>query len=163
MKKRILRPLVGIGLAVGSLVAIGGAPASAGGNTQVILSTTSLLVQYNGSDGPVGPAGFWLWSTDTTNAYGNGGQGSIYFYGVAPVRTVVPAEVDSVRISGGDVSEHVTAANDNIDCWLNATLQRPGKGLLTSLSCILSNTPYGTVSVGLPGGPEPITMQISNS
>ena len=134
---------------------------AAGGNTQVILSTTHLLVDYSvgGSLVGAGPAGFWIWSTNTTNSYGNGGQGSIYFYGVVPVQSVEPAQVvdGTVSISGPTVSEEVRASG--IDCSLSATLVSPGKGVLNYLNCSLLG---GGATASLPS-PEPVTMNISRS
>ncbi len=142
----------------------GVAGASSGNNTQDVVSVTGMTVTYAACSCQ-GPAGFWLWSTDTGNPYGNGGQGSIYFYGVVPQRSTEPAQVSDVTISGGTVTEDITA--NGIACpgtsgaahGLTAVETSNGQGVAW-LSCSLS-TPFG--STVATASDAPVTMNISRS
>src|SRR5690349_3435042 len=74
--------------------------ASASSNSQVILSATGVATTG-------GPAGFWIWSQPgTSNAYGNEGAGSIYFYILLPAEH--PVDVSNVMFpTSTSVSEMV--------------------------------------------------------
>jgi hypothetical protein len=89
---------------------------STGQSPQIILSATGITTTK-------GPAGFWLWSQTGGNAYGNGGQGSMYFYQV--YRTTVPVEVSEVVLSGKTVTEDVISKDGRINCEFSATQTSP--------------------------------------
>src|SRR6201981_426274 len=77
------------------------AQCSGNSNCQIILSGTGLSAT---PADPCKPWGMWLWSQpNNNNAYGNEGNGSIYFYGIA--RAEAHADVSDVTLSGDSVSE----------------------------------------------------------
>src|SRR5579859_6729752 len=118
-------------------------PASANSNDQTLLSATGVKTI-------VGPFGFWLWSQQGGNAYGNDGAGNIYFYalGIAD-----PADVSNVVISGNTVSEDETSANT--ECHLYGVESSPGQGTI-QFSCTTSQT-GATVISGTTSGQVTIT------
>ncbi|HLZ23901.1 MAG TPA: hypothetical protein VKQ30_17450 [Ktedonobacterales bacterium] len=110
--------------------------ASASSNTQVILSATGISTS-------AGPAGFWIWSQPSNpNAYGNNGNGSIYFYALLPAAHHV--DVSNVTVNDETVSETVTSTDGLITCpSFTGTETSPGKGTV-SFTCMVT-TPSGAV------------------
>ena len=128
------------------------------GSTRVLHSTTSSGVQIvlsaTGIVTTVGPGGFWLWSQPgTTNAYGNGGQGSMYFYKV--YKTTIPVAVSNTNLSGTTVTEHVASSDGRIGCDF------------TAVQTTRTGSPNGTVSFtctapsGAAATDVPATVKIS--
>jgi hypothetical protein len=124
-------------------------------NCQIILSGTALPA--TGSQ--CTPWGLWVWSEpNTNNAYGNDGDGSIYFYGIHKAEAHV--EASDVILTGSSVSETLSGAYPDgtaVSCTLAAHQTSPGKGVLDSMSCTV-----GTKSCTAPVGGIPITVDISN-
>ena len=118
-------------------------PASANSSNQTLLSATGVSTS-------VGPFGFWLWSQQGGNAYGNDGAGNIYFYalGIAD-----PADVSNVVISGNKVWEDETSAHTS--CHLYGVESSPGHGTI-SFSCTTTRT-GATVISGSTSGQVTIT------
>ena len=137
-------------------------------NCQIILSGTGLT--GNTAPPKCQPWGFWLWSQPANNAYGNDGDGSIYFYNIAPAEAHV--DVGNVSLSLNSlgqsvVTESASATFPNgttLSCTLIQAHQiRPGKGILDQMACKLvtpapSSTTFNCTASGIP-----ITMDISNA
>ncbi len=134
------------------------AQCSSNSNCQIILSGTGLPAT---PPHPCTPWGFWLWSQpNNNNAYGNDGDGSIYFYAIAPAEA--HADVSNVTLSGNSVSESASGTFPNgttVSCTLTAHQTSPGKGILDSMDCTLV-TKSGTDSCT--ASDIPITVDISN-
>jgi hypothetical protein len=133
-------------------------------NCQIILSGTGLSATPNP---PCTPWGFWLWSQpNTNNAYGNDGDGSIYFYAIAPAEA--HADVSNVTLSRNSAGQSVVSESASgtfpngttVDCTLTAHQTSPGRGVLDSMECTLV-TKSGTDSCAVTD--IPITVDISNA
>lgn len=113
------------GCASGATTVAGLSPNGALRNAQTTTGqSVQIIISATGITSTVGPAGFWLWSQPgTTNAYGNGGQGSIYFYNV--FRTTIPVQVSEVVLSGKTVTEDVISSDGRINCEFTATQTSP--------------------------------------
>jgi hypothetical protein len=116
-------------------------------STQIVLSATGILTT-------VGPGGFWLWSQPgSPNAYGNGGQGSMYFYHV--YKTTIPVAVSNTNLTGTTVTEHVASSDGRIACDF------------TAVQTTRTGSPNGTVSFtctapnGASATDVPATVRIS--
>ncbi len=136
LRLRISRWLAAALIASALMLSIAGT-AGASSNTQVILSATGISTS-------AGPAGFWLWSQpDSPNAYGNGGNGSIYFYALLPASH--HADVTNVVVSGNTVTESVTSTDGLINCpWVTGTETASAKGTV-SFTCYIT-TASGVVT-----------------
>ncbi len=138
------------------LCAVAPAQAQCTGNSncQIILSGTALPA----STAQCTPWGLWVWSEpNSNNAYGNDGNGSIYFYRVHSAEAHV--EASNVTLSGNSVTETVSGAYPDgtaVNCTFAAHLTSPGKGILDSMSCTVGGTACSVAVV-------PITMDISNA
>ncbi len=135
------------------------AQCSSNSNCQISLSGTGLPATPSN---PCTPWGFWLWSQpNNNNAYGNEGDGSIYFYAIAPAEA--HADVGNVILSGNSVSESASGTFPNgttVSCTFKAHQTSPGKGILDKMDCTLvSNS--GTNSCT--ASDIPITVDISNA
>jgi hypothetical protein len=116
-----------IAVVLGSLVLVlaGTAAASASSNDQAVLSGTAVSTT-------IGPGGFWIWSQQAGNAYGNDGAGSMYFYQFGIVEVV---EASNVSITASTVSEQVASADGVIVCSSFSGVETsPGLGTV-SFSC----------------------------
>ena len=137
------------------------AQCSSNSNCQIILSGTGLPATGNNCT----PWGMWLWSQpNNNNAYGNEGDGSIYFYAIAPAEA--HADVSNVILSGDSVSESAFGTFPNgttVSCKFAAHQTSPGKGILDTMDCTLVSK-SGTThhSCTAPAGGIPITVDISN-
>jgi hypothetical protein len=100
---------------------------NAASNPQIVLSATGIQTS-------VGPGGFWLWSQPgaPSNAYGNGGQGSMYFYQV--YKTTIPVVVSNTALKGSTITEHVASSDGRIACDF------------TAVQTTTTGSPNGTVS-----------------
>ncbi len=118
--------------------------ASASSNNQVILSATGVTTT-------AGPAGFWIWSQPgASNAYGNEGAGSIYFYALLPAEH--PVDVSNVVLTGNSVSETVKSTDGLITCpTFTGTQTSPGHGTV-SFTCIVTTSggPVTAVATNVP-------------
>ncbi len=137
LRLRISRWLAAVLVASALMLSVTGT-AGASSNTQVILSATGISTS-------AGPAGFWLWSQpDNPNAYGNDGNGSIYFYALLPASH--HADVTNVVVVGNTVTEAVMSTDGLIDCpWVTGTETAPGRGTV-SFTCYVT-TANGGVTV----------------
>ena len=133
---------------------------SSNSNCQIILSGTGLPATPTP---PCTPWGFWLWSQPlNNNSYGNGGEGSIYFYRIAPAEA--HATVSEVVLSGNSVSESASGTFPNgttVSCTFVAHQTSPGKGILDSMDCTLVSE-SGTRNE-CKASDIPITVDISNA
>jgi hypothetical protein len=140
------------------------AQCSTNSNCQIILSGTALPATPNP---PCTPWGLWLWSQpNNNNAYGNEGDGSIYFYGIAPAEAHV--DVSNVSLTDNNsVSESASGTFPNgttVNCTFTAHQTSPGKGILDTMACTLvSKSGTTTNSCAAPAGGVPITLDISNA
>ena len=134
-------------------------------NCQIILSGTGLPATPNP---PCTPWGFWLWSQPSNNnAYGNDGDGSIYFYAIAPAEA--HADVSNVTLSRNSAGQSVVSESasgtfpngTSVSCTLITAHQTsPGKGILDKMDCTLvSNSGTNSCTVS----DIPITVDISNA
>ncbi len=118
--------------------------ASASSNNQVILSGTGVSTN-------AGPAGFWIWSQPgASNAYGNEGAGSIYFYALLPAEH--PVDVSSVMVSGNSVSEVVNSTDGLIKCPSFTGMETsPGHGTV-SFTCkvMTAKGPVTAIATNVP-------------
>ncbi len=142
-------------VAFGTLALVGLAStgvAGASSNSQVILSGTGVSTTQ-------GPAGFWIWSQPgTSNAYGNEGAGSIYFYVLLPGEH--PVDVSNVMLTGKTVSETVNSTDGLITCsTFTGTETSPGHGTV-SFTCNVTTT-GGTVTAVATN--VPAQVNISNA
>jgi hypothetical protein len=114
---------------------------------------------------PAKPWGLWLWSQpNNNNAYGNEGDGSIYFYAIAPAEA--HADVGKVILSGNSLSESASGTFPNgttVSCTFTAHQTSPGKGILDTMECTLVTTSGVSTSCQASTGGIPITMDISNT
>ncbi len=118
--------------------------ANASSNNQVILSATGIATT-------AGPAGFWIWSQPgASNAYGNQGAGSIYFYVL--LRGEHPVDVSNVALTGKSVSETVKSTDGLITCpTFTGTETSPGHGTV-SFTCTVTTAsgPVTAVATNVP-------------
>lgn len=140
----LVAPLVASAL---MLSAVGAASASS--STQVILSATGISTTG-------GPAGFWIWSQPSNpNAYGNDGDGSIYFYALLPAEH--PVEASNVTVVNDMVSEVVNSTDGLITCpSFTGTETSPGEGTV-SFTCMVT-TPSGVVTVTATNVPAQVNI-----
>jgi hypothetical protein len=138
------------------------AQCSSNSNCQIILSGTGLPATPKS---PCTPWGLWLWSQPkNNNAYGNEGDGSIYFYAIAPAEA--HADVGNVVLSGNSISESASGTFPNgttVSCTFTAHQTSPGKGILDTMNCTLVSTSGTSNSCAAPAGGIPITVDISNA
>lgn len=130
----------------------------ANSNAQILLSGTGLPAAPSS---PCTPWGLWVWSQpQTNNAYGNDGEGYIYFYHVPG--QLSPVSASNVVLSGNSVSEDVTGSNPDLtplSCNLQAHQTSPGKGILDKMSCTIGT---GETAQTCTASDLPITVNISN-
>lgn len=120
---------------------------AAGLNPQFVISGTGISTT-------VGPGGLWLWSQlGKSNAYGNGGAGSMYFYHV--YRSTVPVEVSSVALSGKTITEHAASRDGRVSCDITAVQIKPigSKNGTVSYTC--------TAPAGASATNDVVTVKIS--
>lgn len=148
---------------------------SASGNTpQVVLSATGFTADLSPAlpDGKTTtPAGFWLWSQpSTTNAYGNGGTGNVYFYDVQPLPPLqLPAIVSNVVVSGSTVTEHVVSkpsSKGSFSCDLTGTQNSPPNNVgfpngVVTFTCNLTTSNGLSLTATSPAGGVPSTVEIT--
>jgi hypothetical protein len=130
------------------------AQCSSNSNCQIILSGTALPA----APSQCTPWGLWVWSQpNNNNAYGNDGDGSIYFYRIHKAEAHV--EASAVTLSSNSVSETVSGAYPDgtaVSCTLTAHQTSPGKGILDSMSCTVGGNACSATDI-------PITVDISNA
>ncbi len=138
--------------------------AQSNSNAQIILSGTGLPANPTP---PCTPWGMWLWSQPATNnPYGGtsgNGDGSMYFYAIAPAEAHV--DVSNVTLTGSSVSESASGTFPNgttVNCsTISAHQTSPGKGILDNITCTLA--PPGKPTVTCTATDIPITVDISNA
>jgi hypothetical protein len=153
------------------LLTLAAAPAHDGcpsnSNCQIILSGTALPATPNP---PCKPWGMWLWSQPASNnAYGPDGNGSMYFYAVAPAEAHVDVSNISLSTNGAGqsvVSESASGTFPNgttLNCpVIQAHQTSPGKGILDQMQCTLVPPPPAS-SVTCTTSDIPITVDISSA
>lgn len=136
--------LVVLALTVGA-----GGTASASSSTQVILSGTGISTT-------AGPAGYWIWSQPSNpNAYGNGGNGSVYFYTLLPADH--PVDASNVTVVNNTVTETVTSRDRLITCPIfTGTETRPGHGIVSFICTVL--TANGPVTATVTNVPSQVNI-----
>jgi len=144
------------------------AQCSSNSNCQIILSGTGLSATGNQCT----PWGMWLWSQTANNNYGNDGNGSMYFYAIAPAEAHTDVSNVSLSVNAAGqsvVSETASATFPNgtsLSCSpIVAHQTSPGKGILDQMACTLVTPPPSseTFTCGVPVGGIPITVEISNA
>jgi hypothetical protein len=129
------------------------AQCTSGSNCQIVLSGTGLPTDCAKS----GVSGFWLWAqpSSANNAYGEDGQGNMYFYGLAQA----PVEISNVVLSGSTVSETAsgtTHSGVSMSCNLTAHETSAGHGILDSANCTVNGNSCSITT------PAAITVEITN-
>ncbi len=142
-----------IATAVISMVPSAHAQCTSGSNCQIVLSGTGLPTDCAKSNA----SGFWLWGqpASASNAYGEDGQGNMYFYGVAQA----PVSVSNIVLSGNSVSETAsgtTKSGVSMTCNLTAHQTSSGHGILDSANCVVAGK-VCTIAT-----PAAITVEITN-
>jgi len=169
MKKFLL---LGLGILVATaLLTLAAAPpqavCSTNSNCQIILSGTGLPATPTH---PCTPWGMWLWSQPASNnAYGPDGDGSMYFYAIAPAEAHTEVSNISLSTNGAGqsvVSESASGTFHNgttLSCPLiQAHETSPGHGILDRMQCTLVPPPPAS-SVSCSASDIPITVDISSA
>jgi hypothetical protein len=137
-----------------------------GSDCQVILSGTGLPATGTNCT----PWGMWLWSQTANNGYGNDGNGSMYFYLLAPAEAHV--DVGSITLTTNAAGQSVVSETasgtfpngTSLSCSAIVAHQTsPGKGVLDTLDCTIVSTSGTTTCTITPQNSVPITVNISNA
>lgn len=167
--KKFLPLGLGILLAT-ALLALAAPPqnvCSSNSNCQIIVSGTGLPATPKP---PCTPWGMWLWSQPASNnAYGPDGNGSMYFYAIAPAEA--HAEVTNISLSTNGAGQSVVSESASgtfpngttLSCpVIQAHETTPGHGILDQMQCTLVPPPPAS-SVSCSASDIPITVDMSSA